>query len=179
MEFTTAYKDRTGDIIAMFDKTFTDSEGAEAGQLIKELVADMLANLSDEDMYVFSAIEDGSIVGSIVFTRLSYEQDTRTVFILAPVAVSTSQQGKGLGQRLIAHGLQTLRDNGVDVALTYGDINFYSKVGFKHITEADAQPPLPLQYPEGWLGQSLGEAEFEPLVGPSRCVAPLNDPNHW
>lgn len=179
MEFTSAFKDRTGDIIAMFDKTFADSEGIEAGQLIKELVADMLASLSDEDMFVFSAIEDGDIVGSIIFTRMTYEQDTRTVFILAPVAVSTSQQGQGLGQRLIVHGLQALRDNGVDVALTYGDIDFYSKVGFNPITETDAQPPLPLQHPEGWLGQSLSSAHFEPLVGPSRCVAPLNDPNHW
>ena len=62
---------------------------------------------------------------------------------------------------------------------TYGDINFYSKVGFSLITEKEAQAPLPLQYPEGWLGQSLNDAQFTPLLGPSKCVAPLNDPNHW
>ncbi|MBV1895584.1 MAG: N-acetyltransferase [Rhodobacteraceae bacterium] len=179
MEFTTEYKDDTDDIIAMFYETFTGSEGAEEGLVIKELVAGMLASLRPDDMRVFSAIEDGSILGSIIFTRMKYEQDARTVFILSPVAVSTKHQGKGVGQRLISHALQALRDNGVDVALTYGDINFYSKVGFAHITEADAQPPLPLQYPEGWLGQSLDDSRFEPLIGPSQCVAPLNDASLW
>jgi putative acetyltransferase len=101
------------------------------------------------------------------------------VFILSPVAVATAQQGNELGQRLINHALEALLDRGVDVALTYGDINFYSKVGFAHITEADAQPPLPLQYPEGWLGQTLKAGPFVPLKGPSRCVVPLHDPIHW
>lgn len=119
------------------------------------------------------------VLASIIFTRMTYPDDNRTVFILAPVAVSTGQQGKGLGQRLISHALQALRYNGVDVALTYGDVNFYSKVGFAQITVSDAQPPLPLQYPEGWLGQTLTGKPLTPLTGPSRCVGPLNDPEHW
>ncbi len=179
MDFTTDYKEISGDIATMFYQTFTASEGPEAGRIIKELVVDMLGSLDDEDMHVFSAVEAGAILGSIIFTRLRYDQDPRTVFILAPVAISTRHQAKGLGQRLITHGLDALREHGVDVVLTYGDLNFYSKVGFSRITEADAQGPLPLQYPEGWLGQSLTGAQFVPLAGPSRCVAPLNDPNHW
>jgi putative acetyltransferase len=177
--FTAEYKSKTDDIITMFAETFTQSEGTDAGELIKGLVSDMLTTLTADEMRVFSAVEDGAVLGSIIFTRLTYEQDARTVFILAPVAVSISQQGKGLGQRLIRHGLKTLQSDGVKIALTYGDINFYSKVGFSLISEADAQAPRPLQYPEGWLGQSLSGDQFEPLQGPSRCVAPLNDPNHW
>lgn len=179
MEFTTDYKDRSGDIIAMFHQTFTASEGFQSGQIIKELVADMLGSLGDPDMHVFSVVEDGAILASILFTRLRFDQDARTVFLLAPVAVATAHQAKGIGQELIAHGLENLRESGVDVVLTYGDINFYAKVGFSHITEAEARAPLPLQYPEGWLGQSLAGAQFVPLVGPSRCVAPLNNPAHW
>ncbi|WP_143093039.1 GNAT family N-acetyltransferase [Celeribacter neptunius] len=72
---------------------------------------------------------------------MTYADDTRTVFILAPVAVATAQQGKGLGQRLISHALQALLDREVDVALTYGDINFYSKVGFAHITKPTRNHP--------------------------------------
>jgi len=179
MAFTTEYKEKSGDISMMFEQTFTASEGPEAGQIIKALVEDMFETLDNEDMHVFSAIEDGVILGSIIFTRMTYPQDARTVFILGPVAVSTLFQSKGIGQRLITHGLETLRDGGVDMALTYGDVNYYSKVGFSQITEADAQAPLPLQHPEGWLGQSLTDAQFAPLKGPSRCVAPLSDPNHW
>lgn len=179
MDFTTEYKEKSGDIVTMFHETFTASEGPEAGQIIKALVGDMLHSLDGDDIHVFSAVELGTILGCIIFTRLRYDQDPRTVFILAPVAVSTSHQGKGLGQRLITHGLEALRENGVDVVLTYGDVRFYSKVGFSQITEAEAQAPLPLQYPEGWLGQSLTGSQFAPLVGPSTCVAPLNDPIHW
>lgn len=179
MEFTTEYTDKADAIIAMFFDTFTASEGDEAGTLIKALVTDMLTSLASDDIHVFSAIENGEVLASIVFTRMTYVDDTRTVFILAPVAVATAQQGKGLGQRLINHALQALLDCGVDVALTYGDINFYSKVGFAQITEADAQPPLPLQYPEGWLGQTLKKEPFLPLKGPSKCAVPLDDPSHW
>ena len=179
MEFTTDYQDNADGILAMFSDTFTQSEGAEAGQLIKDLVADMLSSLGPKDMHVLSAVENETIVGSIIFTRMEFEQDDRTVFVLAPVAIASSQQGKGLGQRLIAHGLNALRENGVNIVLTYGNVNFYSKVGFKQITEADAKAPLPLQYPEGWLGQLLTGTQFEPLFGPSKCVAPLHDPNHW
>ncbi|APO86600.1 GNAT family N-acetyltransferase [Marivivens sp. JLT3646] len=179
MEFTTEYSNKADAIISMFFHTFAVSEGDEAGTLIKALVTDMLTSLASDDIHVFSAIENGEVLASIIFTRMTYADDTRTVFILAPVAVATAQQGKGLGQRLINHALQTLLDGGVDVVLTYGDINFYSKVGFTHITEADAQPPLPLQYPEGWLGQTLEKGPFLPLKGPSKCVGPLDDPNHW
>ena len=77
--------------------------------------------------------------GGIVFSRLRYEQDNRTVFVLAPVAVATDQQGKGIGQRLLIHGLASLRSAGVDIVMTYGDPNYYAKVGFVPISEADAQ----------------------------------------
>ena len=89
MEITTDYNENADDIIAMFLDTFTASEGPEAGQLIRVLVADMLSSLTSEDMYVFSAVENGEVSASIIFTRMTYPGDDRTVFILAPVAVST------------------------------------------------------------------------------------------
>ena len=117
MIITNEYKENARDIVAMFHQTFSASEGDEAGQIIKDLVADMLGSLDDENIRVFSIIEAGAILGSIIFTRLTYDQDARTVFILAPVAISTNHQAKGLGQRLINHGLKSLRENGVDVVL--------------------------------------------------------------
>ncbi|MEX0318977.1 MAG: GNAT family N-acetyltransferase [Ruegeria sp.] len=179
MDYASTYKDRTDEIIDLFTSTFTASEGAEEGRLIGQLVTDMFATANDTDMFVFSALHDGAIVGAILFTRLTYPQDDRNVFLLSPVAVATHQQGKGIGQKLLRHGLNSLRQQGVDAALTYGDINFYSKVGFNQITEVDAQAPLPLQYPQGWLGQSLTDRPLDPLKGPSRCVDALNSPDYW
>ena len=105
------------------------------------------------------------ILASIIFTRITYADDKRTVFILAPVAMATAQQSRGLGEGLIGNALQALLDRGVDVISTYGDINCYSEVGFAHLTEADAQPPLPPQYPKGGLGQTLKAGPFVPLKG--------------
>lgn len=179
MEFLTGHKGREAEIIDLFTATFTASEGEEEGALIWQLVRDLLGGTAEKDLFVFTAEEDGAIIGGIVFSRLTYEQDERTVFVLAPVAVATDQQGNGIGQRLLAHGLAALRGASVDTAMTYGDPKYYAKAGFLPIREADARAPFPLSRPEGWLGQSLTDQAMTPLRGPSRCVGALNDPVFW
>jgi len=179
MEFLTGHKGRDAEIIDLFTATFTASEGEEEGALIGALVHNLLSGTAAKDLFVFSAEEGGTIVGGIVFSRLTYEQDERTVFVLAPVAVATDQQGKGIGQRLLSHGLAALRSAGVDIVMTYGDPSYYAKVGFTPISETDAQAPFRLSHPEGWLSQSLTNRVMAPLKGPSRCVAALNDPVFW
>jgi GNAT superfamily N-acetyltransferase len=117
--------------------------------------------------------------GAILFSRLIYTGDTRSVFVLGPVAVATHRQNQGIGQRLISHGIAVLRQEGVELAVTYGDPSFYRRVGFKAISQDDVPAPFPLQHPEGWLGQSLNNAPMTPLKGPSRCVPAFNDPAFW
>jgi putative acetyltransferase len=179
MDFIQGHASRASDIVALFEATFTASEGAEEGAVIGNLVREMFADVPEVEIAVFSAVDDGRLVGAVVFTAMDYPQDGRRVMILSPMAVATDRQGEGIGQRLIRHGLDDLRARGVDVVLTYGDPAFYSRVGFAVITEEDARPPVPLQYPEGWLGQVLAGGAFVPLIGPSRCVAPLARPEYW
>ncbi|MCF7996058.1 MAG: N-acetyltransferase [Chromatiaceae bacterium] len=179
MRFSTDTQGREEAIIELFRATFTASEGAEEGALIGNLVHNLLASTAQQDRFIFIAEEDGAIIGGIFFSRLTYEQDQRTVFVLAPVAVATDQQGKGIGQRLLTHGLAVLRSAGVDIVMTYGDPGYYAKVGFKPISEADAAAPFKLKQPEGWLAQSLTDQAMTPLKGPSRCVEALNDPVYW
>lgn len=133
----------------------------------------------NDDLFVFSAYDDQTLVGCIFFSRLTYELDDRIVFILSPVAVKTDRQKTGIGQRLIAYGLDALREKGIDFAVTYGDPNYYTKVGFRQITEEFAEAPLRLNLPHGWLGQSLSGKDQEPLAGPSRCVEALNKTDLW
>jgi predicted N-acetyltransferase YhbS len=179
MEFLTGHKGREAEIIDLVTATFTASEGEEEGTLIGELVRNLLSGAVAKDLFVFTAEEGGAIVGGIVFSRLTYEQDERTVFVLAPVAVATDHQGKGIGQGLLSHGLAALRRAGVDIVMTYGDPSYYAKVGFMPISEAEAQAPFRLSHPEGWLAQSLTDRTMVPLKGPSRCVDALNDPVFW
>jgi len=116
--------------------------------------------------------------GGIFFSRLTFEGGTNA-FILAPVAVRTDFQGKGIGQQLIRFGLDALSKDGVELAVTYGDLGFYSKVGFQVVTEAVIPAPLTLQHPEGWLAQPLRGDEIQPIKGKSTCVEALNKPEYW
>lgn len=99
--------------------------------------------------------------------------------LLSPVAVLSSYQRKGVGQKLITFALDSLKENGVELAFTYGDPNFYSKVGFSLISESTVKAPLTLSYPEGWLGKSLINQKIEPISGHSYCVDALNKPEIW
>ncbi|MAS08428.1 MAG: GNAT family N-acetyltransferase [Ahrensia sp.] len=178
MNFSTDYRNREQDIADLFAATFTASEGAQEGELIGTLARRLMEETTAQDIHVFTASDDDVLVGAIIFTRLAFADD-RTVFVLGPVAVATDRQAMGIGQKLIAHGLNELRDRGVDIAVTYGDPNYYSRVGFAPVAEADIPAPFPLQHPEGWLGQSLTGVPLRPLKVPARCVEAFNDPVFW
>jgi len=179
LRFSSDHKGHAEEIAGLFSATFTDSEGEEEGRLIETLARNMIATTKEDDLYVFSSWDGSVLTGCIIFSRLTFDQDDRAVFVLAPVAVATGRQGQGVGQRLLRFGLEALRDSGADVAITYGDPTYYAKVGFAPITEAMAKAPLPLSQPEGWLAQSLTDKQLEPLKGPSRCVQALNSRDYW
>ena len=179
MNYITDYEPHAEAIANLFKATFTASEGPEEGALIGDLARRLITKTPADDMRVVTAWEDGALLGGIFFTRLTYEGDLRTVFMMAPVAVAIEHQGKRIGQRLISCGLEELRQEGVDIAVTYGDPDFYGRVGFMPVSEANLPAPQPLGQPHGWIAQSLTEEPVTPLLGPSRCVAAFDDPALW
>ncbi len=178
MKFSTYNHSNIEEINKLFAKTFSDSEGTSEGLLIGKLVNNLMTNTDSHNLYVFVVTESKKIIGSIIFSKLTFESDINA-FLLSPVAIHTNNQGKGIGQKLINFGLNTLKDNGVELAFTYGDPNFYSKVGFSVISETLVKAPLKLSYPEGWLAQSLVSNEIKPIKGNSFCVEALNEPDLW
>ncbi|WP_228257364.1 GNAT family N-acetyltransferase [Marinobacter sp. NP-4(2019)] len=98
---------------------------------------------------------------------------------MSPVAVDTAHQGKGVGQKLINFGIKYLAELGVELIFTYGDPNYYSKMGFKHVPQELAKAPFELAHPEGWLGQSLNGGSIELPLGQARCIEAFNDPQYW
>lgn len=99
--------------------------------------------------------------------------------MLAPVAVSTEHQRQGVGQALIQHGLNELKNRSAAVAITYGDLSFYSKVGFQPLSENTIKAPVRLSMPEGWLGQSLTNGPIPTISDRPTCVKEFNDPVYW
>ncbi len=178
MKFTPYNPSDIAEIKQLFIKTFSDSEGQSEGLIIGNLVFDLVTQADGDDLYGFVATENQHIIGSIFFSRMTFENKVEA-FLLSPVAIVTSCQGKGVGQKLINFGLNALKERGVELVFTYGDPNFYTKVGFSHITEKVIKAPFKLTYPEGWLGQSLGGDEIEPITGNSHCVDAFNNPELW
>lgn len=178
MNFRRHTKNEIRAIVQLFTSVFTDSEGETEGTLIGQLARDLFNKTDDRDLFNFVAELDGQVVGSIFFSRLWFEDDTQA-FILAPVAIHSDHQHKGIGQALIRHGLEALRDEGIEVALTYGDPNFYGKVGFRAISHGTVKAPHELSQPDEWLGQSLVGDPIESLSGSCTCVEAFRDQVYW
>lgn len=172
------HSNKKDEIKTLFKQTFSDSEGESEGALIGNLAFELMATTKEDEIYVFLATENDKICACIIFTKLTFDNKVNA-FLLSPVAVLTSYQRKGVGQKLITFALDSLKEKGVELAFTYGDPNFYSKVGFSLINESTVKAPLTLSYPEGWLGKSLINHKIEPIAGHSYCVEALNKPEIW
>lgn len=175
-------------ICELFQLSFGDSEGAAEGEKIGQLARDLLEQTPANDIYVFVATNKKNddhasdrIVGCIMFTRFLFSDDPQTTaFLLAPVAVHTASQGKGVGQGLLTFGIEFLRSiHVVDLIVTYGDPKFYSKVGFQPVTTDFIPAPFPLTQPHGWQGQSLKGQKIKKITGTSTCVPAFDKAELW
>lgn len=177
MEIRKFENGKTQEITKLFFETFSDSEGEEEGVLIKELVSELFEYVhTNEARAYFAQDTEGKVIGAVFFSPLNYE-DNEVVWMLSPMAVKTSEQGKGIGQAIIKFALRDLAEDGVKSACTYGDPAFYEKVGFEPVTTDKLPSPLPLSFPEGWLWNSFGN--FQELKGIPRCLAPFGSADLW
>ena len=170
-------------ITQLFTQTFTDSEGENEGKTVGKLANDLLTTTDPTELLCFVAEDDSiesdsTIVGAIIFTPLSFNDETKA-YLLSPVAVSTQVQKRGIGQQLINFGLQTLIAQGVELAVTYGDPRYYSRVGFEPITVEQIPAPFELSYPHGWIAQSLIGGEIKVVSEQSSCVEGLAHAEYW
>lgn len=166
-------------IITLFTKVFSDSEGKSEGLLIGTLVSELMNTTAEDDLYGFVIKDNKKIVGCIFFSRLTFEKNNINAFILSPVAIHTDYQKQGFGQKLINYGVNYLKEVGIEIIFTYGDPEFYKKVGFKTISENTIKAPFKLTYPFGWLCQSLIHNEVKSIEGKSYCVPALNESQYW
>jgi predicted N-acetyltransferase YhbS len=178
ISYRTLEKTSKEEVARLFTSVFSLSEGEKEGALIGHLASELASNLDNEEIVGFGAYEDQSLIGSIFFTRLRFNEPI-LVYMLGPVAISTEHQKQGVGQALINYGLNDLRSRSVAVAITYGDPSFYSRVGFAPLSENVIQAPLKLTMPEGWLGQSLTGDPVPVINDCPTCVKAFNDPVYW
>ena len=167
------------EIRGLFYETFSEAAGTDEGAEVAALAEEILRSTDPSDVRVELALEGNRIIGAILFTPMTFGGDSRRVRLLSPVAVMPELQGRGVGQGLIRYGLDRLRDEAVDVVVTYGDPRFYAQVGFEQISSETVPPPYLLSQPEGWLAQSLIGGPIAPFEDRGRCVAAFRRPGLW
>jgi len=178
MHYMALDKSKQAEIENLFSSVFTVSEGEQEGRSIGRLASALSKSIDGQEIICFGAYDGESLIGAIFFTLLEYNIPAQ-IFLLSPVAVSTSYQGKGVGQELINFGLRELKNRNVDVVLTYGDPAFYTKVGFQNLSEGVLQAPFKLSMPWGWLGQSIRIDNIPISSTCPTCVEEFNNPALW
>jgi len=113
-------------ITHIIEKAFGSSDEANLVQLLR-----------DRNKVVVSlvAIYDGRVVGHIMFSQVTIHPrhegyEGYNGVGLAPVAVLSNHQNKGIGSSLIRKGLEECRQAGYYLAVVLGDHRYYSRFGF-------------------------------------------------
>ena len=75
------------------------------------------------------AVADGAVVGHILFTP-AVLGEARGMG-LAPMAVLPGRQREGIGSRLVAHGLESLRAERCPFVIVLGHPEYYPRFGFE------------------------------------------------
>ena len=110
---------------------------------------------------------DGSLVGHVLLTERAVRTPggPRTVLYLAPLCVRPDCRGQGIGAALVAEAFSRAAGLGYRAAFLVGDPGYYSRFGFRPVTEFGIQncsqiPDVYVQAAElrpGALGDIYGE----------------------
>lgn len=77
----------------------------------------------------FTAEENGALVGTLRFWSIK-AGDRHDALLLGPIAIDPALRSRGLGGRMIRHGLHRARELGHGAVLLVGDAPYYQRFGF-------------------------------------------------
>ena len=147
------------------------------------LVQDLLSDPSAQPLFSFLAYENDRAIGHVLFTsaRLEGAQSDTAISLLAPLAVLPDFQKRGVGGKLIAHGLQHLKRAGVELVFVLGHPGYYPRHGFQPagVLGFEAPYPIPEEHANAWMVQKLQPGAIDRVSGVVRCATMLDRPEHW
>lgn len=124
-------------IEALYPITFPDEDLLP---LVRELMDGRSLVLS------LAGLVGETVVAHGIFSPCGIAGTTRAVALLGPLAVTPDWQGRGIGGKIIRHGLQRLKGDGVDRVFVLGDPAYYGRFGF----QPDYLVAPPYSLPEEW-----------------------------
>ena len=150
------------------EKVFTDSEDAESGKLVRNLLAEIRSKkyyVPELDLIMVN--ENDEIMGHVLFSRFHIEGKYENEFlILTPVSVRTELQRQHISKELIEYGLKEAKDLGYKFCMEGNPQNYRSR-GF--LTSADfgifADESVGLPHPDCLMIQELVPGALEGVGG--------------
>ncbi len=155
-----------------------DAFDEDERESVAQMAVDLLRDESNKALNAFVAVEEGHVVGCVIFSCVKVHGSVPVnASILAPLVVSKEHQRAGIGSDLVKHGLAVLKSQGVGLVFVYGDPNYYSRFGFAASHQVAA--PYPLKYPEAWMACELSEGMIDSVTGEAMCASALSRPEYW
>lgn len=126
---------------------------------------DLVAALRKSNAFIpelsLVAVEDGTIVGHILFTR-AFVKDVE-VLALAPLSVLPEYQNRGIGLSLIRQGHIAARKLGYRYSVVLGHPKYYPKAGYVPASQYGVKAPFEVE-DENFMIVCLG-GNSDPLNG--------------
>jgi len=134
--------------------------------------ADLIDGLRAEGAVLLSLVAEVErrIVGHILFSRMWIDTSNGPVpaAALAPMAVLPEHQRRGIGGRLIRHGLDSLRTRGEGAVIVLGHAGYYPRFGFSREKARALESPF---RPESFLALELRLGALDGIRGKVRYAA--------
>lgn len=161
--------DKLNDTLDFVEKVFTDSENADEGRLVRNLVAEIRSKkyyIPELDLIMVN--ENDDIMGHVLFSRFHIEgKYENELLILTPVSVKTEMQRQHISKELIEYGLKRAKDMGYKLCMVEGNPQNYRARGF--VTSADfgifADKSVGLPHPDCLMIQELVPGALEGVGG--------------
>ena len=104
------------------------------------------------------AIEDGKIVGHILFTKIKIGKSEELA--LAPLAVLPEYQKQGIGSKLIEEGHKVAKNLGYHYSIVLGSENYYPKFGYIPASNYGIKAPFEVE-DKNFMAIKLNEPKFK------------------
>lgn len=150
-------------------KVFTDSECAENGRLVRNLLAEIRSKkyyIPELDLIMVN--ENDEVIGHVCFSRFHIEgRYEDELLLLSPVSVKTELQRRHISKELIEYGLKKAKDLGYKICMVEGNPMNYRSRGF--VTSANygifADESVGLPHPDCLMVQELVPGALEGVHG--------------
>jgi putative acetyltransferase len=111
--------------------------------------AELVARLRSSAAFIpglsIVAVEDGRVVGHILFTRVHLDPPTQArVISLAPMAVLPEFQRRGVGSTLVRRGIEVATEHGEHLVVLVGHPEYYPRFGFAPASRLGLTCPFPV-----------------------------------